>query len=73
MTITSEQEDFIEELLNETGFEIWNAECTHRLSTFAHSRRFAVFEKSDPLHALQEYDTFRGAINFLLKQDVRFD
>ncbi len=70
MKITKENEDFIEELLSETGFEIWNASCTLRLNCVsARNKRFAVCNYDNPLHPVKEYDKLLSAINYLNNND----
>ena len=70
MKFTKEQEDFIEDFLQETGFEIWNSGCTHRLScTFAMNKRFGVADYDDPLHPIKEYQSLQRAIDFMVKKD----
>lgn len=69
MKITKEQAEFLENFLNETGFEIWNASCTHRLSCNWSTEGFRVCEYHNPLHPVKEYKTAQAAINFLIKKD----
>ncbi len=69
MKITEEESYFLERLLNETGFEIWNAGCTHRMRADSREDGFVVCEYDNPLHAIKVYKTAQGAINFMLKKD----
>ena len=69
MKITKEQGEFLLDLLNETGFEIWNAGCTHRMGASHTDDGFKVCEYHNPLHPVKEFKTAQGAINFLTKKD----
>jgi len=69
MKLTKEQQEFIEAFLSETGFEIWNGGCTHRMRTMVFDEGVAVCEYHDPLHPIKEYKSVQAAVNFMLKID----
>lgn len=69
MKITKEQAEFLENFLHETGFEIWNGGCTHRLSCNWSTEGFRICEAHDPLRPVKTYKTAQGAINFMIKED----
>lgn len=69
MKITDDESYFLERFLNETGFEIWNAGCTHRMNVQFSDDGFRVCEQHDPLHPVKVYKTAQGAINFMIKKD----
>lgn len=69
MKITKQFEQELESFLNETGFELWNAGCSHRMSVSYADDGFKVCESSDPLHPIKIYKTAQNAVNFMIKQD----
>ena len=60
----------VQSFLSETGFEIWNAGCTHRMKvSMAGDDEFEVCTYDDPLHPEKEYKTLNGAISYMQKKD----
>lgn len=64
MKISKEQDDFIIELINDTGIEIWNADCTLRIM-FGRNKNLSVCSYGDPLHPIKEFETFRNALKYI--------
>jgi len=67
MKLTKEQQEAISNMLDETGFEIWNAGCTHRMSSDFDG--YNVCEYGEPLHPIKQFKTVQGALNFLMRKD----
>lgn len=68
MKLTKEEKTFLENFLNETGFELWNAGCTHRMSVSCATNNIRVSDYDNPL-AGKEYKDMNAAIKFMQKQD----
>lgn len=68
MKLTKKEKEFLENFLNETGFEIWNAGCTHRMSASHGDAAVKVGEYHNPLHG-KEYKDINSAIKYMQKQD----
>jgi hypothetical protein len=59
----------LEDLLNDTGFEIWNASGSYRLSVSPADDGFRVCTHDDPLHPEKVYKDLNRALAFLQKKD----
>lgn len=66
ITLTQQEENFLEELMYNTGIEIWDAGCTQRLIMGNDGVRLCEYH--DPLHG-KEYKTFAGALTALTKEE----
>jgi hypothetical protein len=66
ITLTPQEENFLEELMYNTGIEIWNASCNQRLLYGGNGIRLCEYH--DPLHG-KEYKTFAGALTALTKEE----
>lgn len=65
IALNPEQKQFLEDFLNETGFEIWNAGCTHRMSVSPSNDGVRVCGHDDPLHPIKEYKDINSATDKL--------
>lgn len=65
ITLTKEEENFLQNLTAETGIELWNPECTKRLTNSYDDLKVCPFE--DPLHG-KVYRTMAGALTYLTKE-----
>ena len=68
--VSKEASAEIDALMNEFGFEIWNAGCTHRVISNYAIDGFGVCESHNPLNPIKVYKTLQGALNFISKQDL---
>ena len=66
ITLTQQEEDFLQELTYGLGIELWNGECTLRL--IASGGDIRLCEYHNPLHG-KEYKTFAGALTALTKEE----
>ena len=68
MKLTKSEKQFLENFLNETGFELWNAGCSHRMSVSCATENIRVSTYDNPLRG-KEYKDMNAAVNFMKKQD----
>lgn len=67
VTLTKQEEEFLIDLIANTGIEIWNGSCTLRIvGSVGDGVRVCPYH--DPLHG-QEYKTVQGAINNLIRSE----
>ena len=67
--LTKQMQEGIFNFLYNSGFEIWNAGCTHRMNVGHGEKDWGVCEASSPLHPVKEFSTLDGALNFMQKKD----
>lgn len=66
ITLTQQEEDFLQDLMCNTGVEIWNGECSQRLVMGSDGVKLCPYD--NPLHG-KEYKTFAGALTALTKEE----
>ena len=66
ITLTQQEEEFLEDLMCNTGIEIWNGGCSQRLLLGSDGPKLCEYQ--DPLHG-KEYKTFAGALTALTKEE----
>lgn len=68
VTLTKQEEEFLIDLIANTGIEIWNSSCTKRILGSMSDDGVKVCPYDNPLHG-QEYKTVQGAINNLIRSE----
>lgn len=71
--IAKEMQDSLGDFLYSTGFEVWNAGCTHRMrSGGGFESDYHVCRYDTPLQPAKEYKRLDGALSFMQREDEAF-
>lgn len=67
--LAKQMQEGIFNFMYDSGFEIWNAGCSHRMNVGHGEKDWGVCTSDNPLHSEKEFNTLDGALNYMRKQD----